>query len=642
MTSACVVLCSDRTSVCVVLCSDMTSVCVALCSDMTSACVALCSDMTSVCVVLCSDLTSACVALCSMDCCVFITWNVAVATWKQASGHTCRVSRAVLNLRHISKSSSASQCDVLSSTALLLMPAGSMTAGSMTAGSMTAGSMTAGSMTAGSMTAGSMTAGSMTAGSMTAGSMTAGSMTAGSMTAGSMTAGSMTAVYIDQPSVSIMASVSGSNGSTFTKDTQASKISLSQRIAMTGIPRTSTGVSLIVKNSSRLVPNKRTFSCSESKLLSTTGSFLSNSLSNSICDVSSVNKVIGAKTYSKINLIKQASEAAPPLISASWMHPICSSSISNSLSDNKFDASNIKVKKGNLGRLSVSNADTDTEIRDLSLTPRLAVAMIPRDKPRPHQAANAVVFSPDVGISATNLSQVCQSQLMRTGSVGAGQLIKTGSVNNGHLIRTSINGGQKPLILATLPAISASRSANSKHLFHSFASSEGIGASETHGATTSASIEGANVNTRVTVVGPALETDKTGPDGSTVEAADRTIVTTAVCGSGATAIVDTSAGTATLVEGAEVVRSSVVSYATPIMHQVFLQSGAPANTSFSTQLVSSSSLPAMLEDPTYLLASGSHLPAGIGIPLTCWHQDPTYLLASGSHLPAGIRIPLTC
>ena len=40
---------------------------------------------------------------------------------------------------------------------------------------------------------------------------------------------------------------------------------------------------------------------------------------------------------------------------------------------------------------------------------------------------------------------------------------------------------------------------------------------------------------------------------------------------GMTAIVDGQTGTATLVEGAEVVRTPAVSYATPILHHVFLQ-----------------------------------------------------------------------
>lgn len=42
-------------------------------------------------------------------------------------------------------------------------------------------------------------------------------------------------------------------------------------------------------------------------------------------------------------------------------------------------------------------------------------------------------------------------------------------------------------------------------------------------------------------------------------------------GEGMTAIVDGQAGTATLVEGAEVVRTQAVSYATPILHHVYLQ-----------------------------------------------------------------------
>ncbi|XP_066940621.1 forkhead box protein N3 isoform X4 [Macrobrachium rosenbergii] len=50
-----------------------------------------------------------------------------------------------------------------------------------------------------------------------------------------------------------------------------------------------------------------------------------------------------------------------------------------------------------------------------------------------------------------------------------------------------------------------------------------------------------------------------------------------VGGEGVTAIVDNRAGTATFVEGAEVVRTVAVSYATPILHHVFLQA-APATT----------------------------------------------------------------
>ncbi|XP_042210518.1 uncharacterized protein LOC121858274 isoform X2 [Homarus americanus] len=51
-----------------------------------------------------------------------------------------------------------------------------------------------------------------------------------------------------------------------------------------------------------------------------------------------------------------------------------------------------------------------------------------------------------------------------------------------------------------------------------------------------------------------------------------------VGGEGMTAIVDGQTGTATLVEGAEVVRTQAVSYATPILHHVFLQA-APATAS---------------------------------------------------------------
>lgn len=60
---------------------------------------------------------------------------------------------------------------------------------------------------------------------------------------------------------------------------------------------------------------------------------------------------------------------------------------------------------------------------------------------------------------------------------------------------------------------------------------------------------------------------------STSMCIEEATVTTAVYEAGAaTAIVDSCSGVATLVEGAEVVRSLAVSYATPIMHQVFLQS----------------------------------------------------------------------
>ncbi|XP_064094426.1 nuclear pore complex protein DDB_G0274915-like isoform X2 [Macrobrachium nipponense] len=51
-----------------------------------------------------------------------------------------------------------------------------------------------------------------------------------------------------------------------------------------------------------------------------------------------------------------------------------------------------------------------------------------------------------------------------------------------------------------------------------------------------------------------------------------------VSGEGVTAIVDNRAGTATFVEGAEVVRTVAVSYATPILHHVFLQAAPPTTT----------------------------------------------------------------
>lgn len=70
-----------------------------------------------------------------------------------------------------------------------------------------------------------------------------------------------------------------------------------------------------------------------------------------------------------------------------------------------------------------------------------------------------------------------------------------------------------------------------------------------------------------------------------------------VGGEGVTAIVDGQTGTATLVEGAEVVRTQAVSYATPILHQVFLQAAPPAtslaHTAHTTLLHTTTHAPAL-------------------------------------------------
>jgi len=223
---------------------------------------------------------------------------------------------------------------------------------------------------------------------------------------------------------------------------------------------------------------------------------------------------------------------------------------------------------------------------DFTVVPRIAVAVMSSNAMQSNQAINTLVLASSEGSGGAgggensssttvttnaNLTRLCQKQMLSAGN----------TQNN-----------LTPTILATLPAISFVEATT---LNNNIASPDKIMSAAVSNVATVRTLENGRV-IRATALLPQQDTtspttiymrepvkhlqeyDDTNVATNVVVSSgspEDATVTTAVYESGAgTAIVDSNAGMATLIKGAEVVRSSAVSYATPIMHQVFFQTRA--------------------------------------------------------------------
>ena len=340
----------------------------------------------------------------------------------------------------------------------------------------------------------------------------------------------------------------------------------------------SAGVGFSVVSSSS---EKSAFEEDQKNFVDVLGTCANSSGSNNSAGINNKTRTYGNKNYLKRQQVlrRQSSHEQPSLLNSAISKNVISAAKSSAFSY-VLGASSSKPDAGEpdsvteIGTLEGehSNLITVTDGRkstssDFTILPKIAVAVMSTDGTMQKQGINALVLaSTENGKSSSSSCNFSISESKQQ-------------------IFSSCCLSQSPSFLVTLPNATFTGFTSSSH--SSDDKKNGVAFSKSAADTQVGHTEVSDFSTANKTMREesSEESDAAtaGDEESNPVPPEEATVTTAVYEFGAgPAIVDSSAGTATLVKGAEVVRSSAVSFATPIMHQVFLQATATINGSVVT------------------------------------------------------------